>query len=362
MDAVFSTVQPWITRIEPTVYWADKNQGSAWEGLGNRWHEFQARWTGAIWIGEVIWMLGAAGENCSAACTGKGYTCDPSIAKDFNKRQFWEQVKTETGIDCQSTSVQTWNNNDQPCYVTAGNDAQKCLGVDSIPSSVQCDVATANVRRWCKCESGAGLYQFKLRVNDGGRLSINNAAIIEIAGPSNTHLTATANVALTKGWNGIKVEYYQVWKGSGIMLDWKPPGKTYWHAIPRHVLHPYPLLQLASQTGQTSELLGRLEVLTRGLGWGGVCDAWPKNTWNRVDAEVTCRELGLTGGQHSRRRISGYSLQYDSTATFHMGKMQCAGTEMSLSDCPTNLDYNDTSKCSTSKKIRCWSEVWRLFR
>ena len=67
---------------------------------------------------------------------------------------------------------------------------------------------------------------------------------------------------------------------------------------------------------------GRLEVFYGGA-WGTVCD----HSWNDVDSEVACKELGFTGGVFTRKFGPG-------SGQIWLDRVQCRGTELSLFECP----------------------------
>ena len=67
---------------------------------------------------------------------------------------------------------------------------------------------------------------------------------------------------------------------------------------------------------------GRLEVFY-GSAWGTVCG----HSWNDVDSEVACKELGFTGGVFTRKFGPG-------SGQIWLDRVQCRGTELSLFECP----------------------------
>ena len=69
---------------------------------------------------------------------------------------------------------------------------------------------------------------------------------------------------------------------------------------------------------------GRVEIHHDGE-WGTVCD----DRFVSDDAEVVCRQLGLTGGQAHTRAAFGAG-----TGTIWMDDVQCTGSETRLADCP----------------------------
>ena len=76
--------------------------------------------------------------------------------------------------------------------------------------------------------------------------------------------------------------------------------------------------------GGTTEQEGRVEIHHDGE-WGTVCD----DRFTSDDAEVVCRQLGLTGGQAHVRAAFGAG-----TGTIWMDDVQCTGSESRLADCP----------------------------
>jgi len=68
---------------------------------------------------------------------------------------------------------------------------------------------------------------------------------------------------------------------------------------------------------------GRVEVLYNGV-WGTVCDDW----WETPDAEVVCRQLGMTGGQ-----AIGFSEFGEGTGPILLDSVECNGDESSIDQC-----------------------------
>ena len=71
---------------------------------------------------------------------------------------------------------------------------------------------------------------------------------------------------------------------------------------------------------------GRVEVLVRGQ-WGIICD----QTWDILDANVVCHQLGFIKGAKHAQRGEQYGR---SSGTFHRDHVYCEGSEKDVLDCP----------------------------
>ena len=80
----------------------------------------------------------------------------------------------------------------------------------------------------------AGRYNLAMRSDDGSRLYIGDQLIINIPKPSPEEVmkNKTASVKLEKGDYPVKVEYYNLGGGAGIVLSWKLPGAEKMDNIP----------------------------------------------------------------------------------------------------------------------------------
>ena len=71
---------------------------------------------------------------------------------------------------------------------------------------------------------------------------------------------------------------------------------------------------------------GRVEVYHSGA-WGTVCDDW----WEDNDAQVVCRQLGLTGGTAQSNAAYG-----EGTGDILLDNVECDGTEDGITQCDSN--------------------------
>lgn len=78
----------------------------------------------------------------------------------------------------------------------------------------------------------AGKYEFRLSSDDGGRLFINDAKVIESDKLQGMDENKTGSVALKKGENAVKIEMFQNTGGIGVRLEWKKPGDSDFSVVP----------------------------------------------------------------------------------------------------------------------------------
>ena len=79
---------------------------------------------------------------------------------------------------------------------------------------------------------------------------------------------------------------------------------------------------------------GRIEVYHDGA-WGTVCDDF----WQDADAQVVCRQLGLTGGTAYGRAAFG-----EGSGEILLDEVECIGSEEGLLQCVLDVDpwgYHD---------------------
>ncbi|EFJ44898.1 hypothetical protein VOLCADRAFT_64471, partial [Volvox carteri f. nagariensis] len=84
---------------------------------------------------------------------------------------------------------------------------------------------------------------------------------------------------------------------------------------------------------------GRLEVLYNGV-WGTVCE----DGFEDRDANVVCRQLGLSGGRAHWGAYFG-----EGSGPIFLSNVGCSGLEKRLQDC-ANLQWNPKS-CSHSEDV-----------
>ncbi|XP_070555940.1 scavenger receptor cysteine-rich domain-containing protein DMBT1-like [Ptychodera flava] len=90
----------------------------------------------------------------------------------------------------------------------------------------------------------------------------------------------------------------------------------------------------------TTPFEGRVEVFLNGQ-WGAVCDVG----WDIKDAEVVCKEIGLTGAMRPALPGSGKGAPFpgNEDTVMSMKDVNCSGNEQSIFECDFK---NDTTDCS----------------
>ena len=93
----------------------------------------------------------------------------------------------------------------------------------------------------------------------------------------------------------------------------------------------YSFIQLGCHEGDirlrdgTNSLEGRVEICMNNT-WGTVCD----DGWDRLDARVVCRQLGLSVTNTIATNRASYG---QGTGPVLLSNLRCSGTESRLSDC-----------------------------
>ena len=80
--------------------------------------------------------------------------------------------------------------------------------------------------------------------------------------------------------------------------------------------------------------------------WGTICDDY----WSREDASVVCRQLGFSadGAIPRQRAFFGRG-----TGPIILDDVRCNGTEVTLSDCPSNPAFSHNCYHSEDAGVHC---------
>merc|ERR1712121_939 len=80
--------------------------------------------------------------------------------------------------------------------------------------------------------------------------------------------------------------------------------------------------------------------------WGSVCDDW----FETVDAEVVCRQLGMTGGS-----VADFDVFHldETPSQIFLDNVECTGSESSILDCPANAIGDNNCGHSEDVGIVC---------
>ncbi|ROT31772.1 family 16 glycoside hydrolase [Micromonospora sp. HM5-17] len=81
----------------------------------------------------------------------------------------------------------------------------------------------------------AGAYTFRLTSDDGSRLYIDDALVIDHDGLHGA-TSKDGTVTLTEGYHALRVEYFEAGGGQQLTLSWQPPGASDFAVVPNSVL------------------------------------------------------------------------------------------------------------------------------
>lgn len=81
----------------------------------------------------------------------------------------------------------------------------------------------------------AGQYEFRLTSDDGSRLRIDGAVVINHDGPHGA-TPATGSVQLSTGYHALRIDHFDNLHDQQITLEWKPPGAADFVLVPTSVL------------------------------------------------------------------------------------------------------------------------------
>ena len=72
----------------------------------------------------------------------------------------------------------------------------------------------------------SGTHVFHMLADDGGRLWLDGALVVQTAGEWRANRTAWGQAHLRRGWHALVVEYYQDGGGQGLEVTYSEPGKA----------------------------------------------------------------------------------------------------------------------------------------
>ena len=112
-----------------------------------------------------------------------------------------------------------------------------------------------------------------------------------------------------------------------------------------NVLTPTDVYHQVRLVGGPSSFEGRVEVYHDGV-WGTVCE----NKWDRTDALVVCRQLGLPTDNVKAYKGGRYGR---SLGPVLLDNVRCSGSESGLASCPSNGWYNHNCTHSEDAGVSC---------
>jgi hypothetical protein len=81
----------------------------------------------------------------------------------------------------------------------------------------------------------AGSYTFRLTSDDGSRLYLDDAVVVDHDGLHGA-TTKDGTVTLTEGYHALRVEFFEAGGGQQLTLSWRPPGSPDFVVVPNSVL------------------------------------------------------------------------------------------------------------------------------
>ena len=93
---------------------------------------------------------------------------------------------------------------------------------------------------------------------------------------------------------------------------------------------------------------GRVEILVNGQ-WGTICDDY----WSNTDASVVCRHLGFAADGAIARQQAAFG---QGTGPIVLDDVQCDGTELTLTDCPSNKVFVHNCRHNEDAGVHCLGE------
>jgi len=82
----------------------------------------------------------------------------------------------------------------------------------------------------------AGSYTFRLTSDDGSRLLIDNAVVIDHDGLHSAQPPKEGTVSLTTGYHSLRIDHFERSVDQQITLDWRTPGSSTFVLVPNSVL------------------------------------------------------------------------------------------------------------------------------
>ncbi|MET7396679.1 family 16 glycoside hydrolase [Dactylosporangium sp. NPDC005572] len=79
--------------------------------------------------------------------------------------------------------------------------------------------------------TAAGSYTFRLTSDDGSRLAVDGATVINHDGLHGA-TAAEGSVSLTTGYHALRIDYFERTGGQQLTLEWRPPGASAFSVVP----------------------------------------------------------------------------------------------------------------------------------
>ncbi|MBB4692657.1 family 16 glycoside hydrolase [Paractinoplanes abujensis] len=83
--------------------------------------------------------------------------------------------------------------------------------------------------------TAAGTYAFRLTSDDGSRLYLDDALVINNDGLHGA-VAVEGSKSLTTGYHALKIDFFERDNGQQLTLEWRPPGQTAYAVVPNTVL------------------------------------------------------------------------------------------------------------------------------